>query len=82
MALNQLNGANAMGRVTIVVAVGKLGSDFSKVGHPDRLATPYAVGLPTWRPAIHQNVSHVAPPNAKQNTVSDELNPTGGGAHR
>ena len=82
MVLNQLDGAIAVGCVAIMIAVWKPGPNFPQVGRPNRLAALHAVASPTWRPAIHQNVSHVAPPNAKQNTVSDELKPAGGGAQR
>ena len=57
--------------VAIVIAVGEVGPDFPQVACPDRLAARRAGRLLAWRPLIHQYKSHVAPPNAKQNTVSD-----------
>ena len=68
--------------VAVMIAVGELGPDFSQIARPDRLMTQYAARLWAGRPAIHQYESHVAPPNAKQNTVSDEWKTFGGGAQR
>ena len=68
--------------VAIVIAVGEVCSDFPQVACVDRLIARHAERLPAWRPLIHQYKSHVAPPNAKQNTVSDEWKALGGGAQR
>jgi hypothetical protein len=66
--------------VTIVIAVGEVRPDFSQVACFDRLEAADAKGLWPRRPAIHQDEFHVAPPNAKQNTVSAAWGPSGGGA--
>lgn len=58
--------------VAIVIAVDEVRPDFSHVTCSDRLAAYHTGGLRAGRPPIHQCESHVAPPKAKQNTVSDE----------
>jgi hypothetical protein len=68
--------------VAIVIAVGEVRSDFAQVAQPDRLIAHHTEGLRAGRPAIHQDESHVAPPDAKQNTVSVGWGPLGGGAQR
>jgi hypothetical protein len=65
-----------------VAAIGEVRADFSQVTHADRPSAHHAVALPAQRPAIDQDESHVAPPNAKQNTVSDGWKVLGGGAQR
>jgi hypothetical protein len=56
--------------VAIVIAVGELCSDFPQVACSDRLIARHTEGLSAGRALIHQYKSHVASPNAKQNTVS------------
>ena len=68
--------------VAILIAVGELRPDFSQIARSDRLIAHHTERLRAGRPAIHQDESHVAPPNAKQNTVSDEWKTLGGGAQR
>jgi hypothetical protein len=68
--------------VAIVIAVGEVRPDFSQVACFDRLAALHAADLRAGRPASHQYEFHVAPPNAKQNTVSDGWRALGGGAQR
>jgi hypothetical protein len=68
--------------VAIMITIGELRPDFSEVACPDWLAAQHTEGLLAGRPAIHQYESHVAPPNAKQNTVSVESETLGGGAQR
>jgi len=58
--------------VTIVIAVGELRPDFSQVACRDRLIAHHTQGSPAGRPPIHQDESHVAPPNAKQKKLSDD----------
>ena len=82
MIFEKLGSACAVIGVAIMIAVGELRSDFSEVTCPDWLAAQHTDGFLAGRPAIHQYESHVAPPNAKQNTVSDEWEILGGGAQR
>src|SRR3979411_1683771 len=82
MILKDQDGALAVIGVAIMIAVGELCSDFSQIARADWLTAPPAERLPAGRPAIHQYESHVAPPNAKQNTVSDGWKALGGGAQR
>jgi hypothetical protein len=65
--------------VAILIAVGEARPDFSQIARRDWLTAQHTERLRAGRPAIHQHESHVAPPNAKQNTVSETL---GGGAQR
>jgi len=69
-------------RVAIMIAVDEIRSDFAQVVSADCLIAHRAERLPAPHPAIHQDESHVAPPSAKQNTVSDGGNALGGGAQR
>lgn len=68
--------------VAIVITVSESRSDFPQVACSDRLGAHHTEGLPAGRPSVHQYESHVAPPNAKQNTVSDGWKALGGGAQR
>jgi hypothetical protein len=56
--------------VAIVITVGEVCPDFPQVACLDRLIARRTERMPAWRPLIHQYKSHVAPPSAKQNTVS------------
>ena len=56
--------------VAILVAVNEVRPDFSQIARSDWPIALHTEGLWTGRSAIHQDESHVAPPNAKQNTVS------------
>ena len=71
-----------MVRVAIVIAVDEVRPDLSQVACSDRLIAHHTDGVRAGPPAIHQYEFHVAPPNAKQNTVSDEWKALGGGAQR
>jgi hypothetical protein len=71
-----------MSDVAIVIAVDAVRPDFSQVVRSDGLVARHAQGSRARRPPIHQNESHVAPPDAKQNTVSDGSERSGGGAQR
>ena len=71
MIFDSLNRALTVFGVTSVVTVGEAGFDFSQVAPSDQLAAQRAERLRAGRSTVHQNESHVAPPNAKQNTVSD-----------
>ena len=70
----------AVVRVAIVIAVGEVRPDLSQIAFFDRLTAHHAEGLRAWRPAIHQDESHLAPPDAKQNTGSVARGPSDGGA--
>jgi hypothetical protein len=82
MIFEKLGSACAVIGVAIMIAVDQLRSDFSEVTCPDWLAAQHTDGFLAGRPAIRQYESHVAPPSAKQNTVSDEWEILGGGAQR
>lgn len=66
------DSAVAVSGVAIMIAVGEVRSDFPQIAFADRLAAQHAMGSRGGYPAIHQYEFHVAPPNAKQNTVSAE----------
>jgi len=68
--------------VAIMIAVAKPRPDLSQIACPDWLTAQHTERLLAWRPAIHQYEFHVAPPSAKQNTVSAEWEIFGGGAQR
>jgi hypothetical protein len=71
MIFENQDGAFAVFGVAIMIAVRESGVDFSQIARPDRLTAQHAESSRAGGPAIDQNVSHVAPPKAKQNTVSD-----------
>jgi hypothetical protein len=56
--------------IAIVIAVGEVCPDFTQVACSDRLIARHTERLSAWRPFLYQYKSHVAPPNAKQSTVS------------
>ena len=68
--------------VAIMIAVGERCPDFSQIARPDWLTAQRTERLRAGRPAIHQDESHVALPNAKQNKVLDESRALGRGAQR
>jgi hypothetical protein len=68
--------------VAIVIAVDEMRPDLSQVAFFDRLITHRTEGLRARRPAIHQDESHFAPPDAKQNTVSVGRETLGDGAQK
>ena len=82
MLLESQDGSLAVIGVASMVAVREPRVDFSQIAPPDWPAAQHTLGLRIWRPAIHQYESHVAPPNAKQNTVSEGWKALGGGAQR
>jgi hypothetical protein len=71
-----LRGTFAVIGVAIMIAVEEPGSDFSKIGCPDRLTAQHTRGLLAGLPVIHQYEFHVAPPGATQNAASDEREDT------
>jgi hypothetical protein len=66
MIFDSQHGAFAVFGVAFIITVGDPRLDFSQIARPDRLAAQRTEGLRAGRPAIHQQESHVAPPNAKQ----------------
>ena len=82
MIFDSQHGALAMFGVAFIITVGESRLDFSQIVSADRLIAQPAGRLRAGRPAIHQDESHVAPPNAKQNTVSEGCKTLGGGAQR
>src|SRR5947207_10891151 len=82
MTLDSQDGPPAVIGIASMIAVGELRVDFAQIAPPDWPAAQHTQGLWAGRPPIHQYESHVAPPNAKQNTVSDGWKAFGGGAHR
>ena len=82
MIFESQDGHFAVIGVAIMIAVGEPRPDFSEIARSDWLTTQHTERLRAGRPAIHQYESHVAPPNAKQNTVSDGWKTLGGGAQR
>ena len=58
--------------VAIMIAVEEPGSEFTKIGCPDRLTAQHTRGLLGGLSVIHQYEFHVTPPGATQNAASDE----------
>ena len=82
MTLESQHGFLAVIGIAIMVAVRQPRLDLSQVARPDWPAAQHTQGLCAGRPPVHQYESHVAPPSAKQNTVSDGWKVLGGGAQR
>src|SRR3981081_2713372 len=82
MTFDSHDGRFAVIGVATMIAVGEPRPDFSQVARSDWLTAQHTERLRAGRPAIYQDESHVAPPNAKQNTVSDGWKALGGGAPR
>jgi len=55
--------------VAIMIAVEEPGSEFTKIGCPDRLTAQHTRGLLGGLSVIHQYEFHVTPPSAKQKMV-------------
>jgi hypothetical protein len=68
--------------VAIVIAVDEVRPEFPQIARSDWPIAPHTDGLWAGCSAIHQDESHVPPPDAKQNTVSVGWGPLGGGAQR
>ena len=82
LVFEKQEGAVAVIRVAIVITVSEVRPDFAQVACSDRLIAHQTEKLPAGWPSVHQDESHVAPPNAKQNTVLDGWEALGGGAQR
>ncbi len=80
MIFESRDGAFTVLGVAFVITIGEPRLDFPQIARPDRLTAQCTERLPAGRPAIDQDESHVAPPNAKENTVSDEWKAPGAGA--
>jgi hypothetical protein len=70
MVFDSQDRALAMTGVALIITVGEPRLDLSQIACTDRLAALRAQGLPKGRPAVHQDESHVASPNATQMMVS------------
>jgi hypothetical protein len=57
--------------VAFGIAVEEPRADFFQIVRSDVFTAPRAKRLPARRPAVHQNVSHVALPRVKQSTASE-----------
>jgi hypothetical protein len=57
--------------IAFVIAVEEPSADLFQIACSDALTTPRTKGFPARRPAVYQNVSHVALPRVKQNTMSE-----------
>jgi hypothetical protein len=69
-AAEQQGGAFTIDHIALMITVAESRGDVAEIACVDRCTTPDTVVLPEWHPAIHQDELHVAPPRAKQNTVS------------
>jgi hypothetical protein len=70
LAFEKQDGASAMVGVAIMIAVDEVRPDFSQIARFDWPIAPHTERLWAGRSAIHQDESHVPPPNAERNTVS------------
>ena len=76
-------GLAGLERVTLRSAVTEPRPNLAQIAaFADRFAAKPTETLPERHPAVDQNEFHVAPPRAKQKTVSDEFERLGGGAQR
>jgi hypothetical protein len=57
--------------ITFGIAIEEPRADFFQIVFSDVFTAPRTKGSPARRPAVHQNVSHVALPRVKQNTASE-----------
>jgi hypothetical protein len=80
LIFEKLDRASAVIRIATVIAIDEERSDFMQIVRSNRPFAHHARGSRERRPAIYQDESHVAPPSAKQNTVSDEWKALGRGA--
>jgi hypothetical protein len=78
MNFDNQDGALAVFSIAFIIAVGEPRVDFSQIARPDRFAAQRTERSRAGRPAIHQDESHVAPLDAKQNIrmLSDGLKST------
>jgi hypothetical protein len=78
MIFDSQHGAFAVFGVAFIITVGDPRLDLSQIARPDRLAAQRTERSWAGRPAIHQDESHVAPLDAKQNIrmLSDGLKST------
>jgi hypothetical protein len=78
MNFDSQDGALAVFGIAFIITVGEPRVDFPQIARPDRLAAQRTERSRAGRPAIHQDESHVAPPNAGQSMplLSDGLKST------
>jgi hypothetical protein len=67
---NQRGSRFTVKHVAFIIAVEPAPPELSQIAFADRLRAFYAERSRVGRPAIHQHEPHVAPPSAKQYTVS------------
>ena len=82
MIVEKKDGASAMSRVAILIAIDEVRPEFSQVVRSDRLIAHHTQGSRTGRSPIHQDESHVASPDVKKNVVSDGWGLSGEAARR
>jgi hypothetical protein len=72
------HGAFAVFSIAFIITVGEPRVDLSQIARPDRHPAQRTERSRAGSPAIHQDESHVAPPNAEQNMqlLSDGLKST------
>src|SRR5271163_1803943 len=63
MIFEGYNGAFAVIGIAVGIAVWEPRCDLSQIARPDRFAAQCTDRLAAWRPAIHQDKSHLAPPD-------------------
>src|SRR5260370_40821926 len=80
MIFESRDGAFTVLGVAFVITIGEPRLDFPQIARPDRHTAQCTERLPAGRPAIDQDESHVAPPNATEHTVSHEWSAPGAGA--
>lgn len=71
MRVESQSSAYAVIGIAFVIAVEEPSADLFQIAHTDVLTTPRTEGTPARRPAVYQNVSHVALLRLMQNTVSE-----------
>jgi hypothetical protein len=69
LIVEKQDGAFAVIRVAIVIAVDEVRPGLSQIAWADWRFAHHAEGLPEGRPAIYEDVSHAVVPGAKQNNA-------------
>jgi hypothetical protein len=63
--IEEQDGASAMSRVAVLIAVDEVRPEFPQVVRSDLPLAHHTQGSRVWRPPIHLDESHVASPNVK-----------------
>ena len=63
--IEEQDGASAMSRVAVLIAVDEVRPEFPQVVRSDLPLAHHTQRSRVWRPPIHQDESHVASPNVK-----------------